>query len=55
MWQGTRGERTENIRFMSVTLDVSKVSGWLNFTASCRVVRRACAVRGEVWAGRRGN
>ncbi len=29
-------ERTENMWFMSVTLDVSKLSGWLNFHASCR-------------------
>eukprot|EP00964_Phaeocystis_antarctica_P001310 scaffold700_cov50-Phaeocystis_antarctica.AAC.1 len=25
---------------MSVTLDVSKLSGWLNFDAACRVERR---------------
>ena len=28
--------------FMSVTLDVSKLSGWLNASADCRVERRAC-------------
>ena len=33
---GTGGERTENMLFMVVTLDVSKVSGWLNATAHCR-------------------
>jgi len=27
--------------YMSVTLDVSKVSGWLNADADCRVERRA--------------
>eukprot|EP00964_Phaeocystis_antarctica_P163638 scaffold140158_cov139-Phaeocystis_antarctica.AAC.2 len=27
---------------MSVTLDVSKLSGWLNACANCRVERRAC-------------
>ena len=27
--QGTRGQRTENMKSMSVTLDVSKLSGWL--------------------------
>ena len=35
-------ERTSNMRYMSVTLDVSKLSGWLNADASCRVERRAC-------------
>ena len=29
---------------MSVTLDVSKLSGWLNADANCRVERRACVV-----------
>ena len=37
---------------MSVTLDVSKVSGWLNADASCRVERKACVMlMGEVRAG----
>ena len=36
-----RAERTSNIQRMSVTLDVSKLSGWLNAVASCRVERRA--------------
>eukprot|EP00964_Phaeocystis_antarctica_P062121 scaffold37175_cov53-Phaeocystis_antarctica.AAC.2 len=35
---------------MSVTLDVSKLSGWLNAVASCRVERRACGA--ERGAGR---
>ena len=35
-------ERTRNIQVMSVTLEVSKLSGWLNADASCRVERRAC-------------
>eukprot|EP00964_Phaeocystis_antarctica_P011497 scaffold6358_cov55-Phaeocystis_antarctica.AAC.4 len=39
--------------FMVVTLDVSKLSGWLNANAPCRVERRACTMRGEVWAGGR--
>ena len=39
-----RAERTLNMRFMSVTLDVSKLSGWLNADAYCRVERRACDV-----------
>ena len=37
-----RAERTWNMAFMSVTLDVSKLSGWLNADAYCRVKRRAC-------------
>ena len=36
-----RAERTRNIWCMFVTLDVSKLSGWLNAFASCRVERRA--------------
>ena len=34
-------ERTQNMHCHSVTLDVSKLSGWLNAFASCRVERRA--------------
>ena len=33
---------------MVVTLEVSKLSGWLNADAYCRVERRACTVRREV-------
>ena len=36
-----RAERTENIHRMSVTLDVSKLSGWLNADAHCRVEMEA--------------
>ena len=36
-----RAERTPNICSMVVTLDVSKLSGWLNASAPCRVERRA--------------
>ena len=36
-----RVERTSNIQRMVVTLDVSKLSGWLNAVAYCRVGRRA--------------
>ena len=39
-----RAERTENMLFMFVTLDVSKLSGWLNLIADCRDKRRACNV-----------
>ena len=45
-----RAERTVNIWYMVVTLDVSKLSGWLNTDAPCRVERRACSVRrGVSW------
>ena len=51
-------ERTRNMPFMSVTLDVSKLSGWLNALADCRVEKKGvrCAARcgpggGGAWAG----
>ena len=37
-----RAERTENMAYMVVTLDVLKLSGWLNADANCRVEGRAC-------------
>ena len=37
-----RVERTLNIHRMFVTLDVSKLSDWLNLIATCRDERRAC-------------
>ena len=33
-------ERTQNMKRMLVTLEVSKLSGWLNADAPCRVGRR---------------
>ena len=36
-----REKRTSNIQNMLVTLDVSKLSGWLNEDAHCRVKREA--------------
>ena len=39
-WAGA--ERTRSMYCMSVTLDVLKVSGWLNAVASCRVHKEAC-------------
>ena len=39
-WAGA--ERTENMYCMVVTLEVSKVSGWLNADVPCRVQREAC-------------
>ena len=41
-------ERTWIMRVMSVTLVVSKLSGWLNTDASCRESKGEHAVRGEV-------
>jgi hypothetical protein len=51
-----RAERTSNMRLMSVTLEVSKLSGWLKADAYCRVegegmrcgeARCACREAGE--------
>ena len=36
-----RAERTINMHPMSVTLEVSKLSGWLNADARCRVEKEA--------------
>ena len=36
-----RAERTPNMFHMFVTLDVSRLSGWLNADAPCRVEREA--------------
>eukprot|EP00964_Phaeocystis_antarctica_P006378 scaffold3455_cov62-Phaeocystis_antarctica.AAC.11 len=35
-----RLDRTPNMLLMSVTLDVSKLSGWLNAYAYCRELKR---------------
>jgi hypothetical protein len=37
-----RAERTANMPYMVVTLEVSKLSGWLKADARCRVEGRAC-------------
>ena len=39
--------------YMFVTLDVSKLSGWLNADASCRESKGGHATGGEVCAGRK--
>eukprot|EP00964_Phaeocystis_antarctica_P066399 scaffold40116_cov59-Phaeocystis_antarctica.AAC.3 len=44
--QRARAERTWNMELMFLTLDVSRLSGWLNARANCRVETRACGVRG---------
>ena len=41
-----------NMAYMVVTLEVSKLSGWLKVVAPCRVEGRACD-EGEVRAGKR--
>ena len=38
----TRAERTVNMPPLFVTLDMSKLTAWLNAYADCRVERRAC-------------
>ena len=48
-----RAERTQNMSLMSVTLEVSKLSGWLKSDIFCRVEGRACDAGGEVRAGSR--
>ena len=57
---GARAERTINMLTMVVTLDVFKLSGWLNADAPCRVERESInraatggPGRGRAWARRR--
>ena len=45
--KGTRGERTKNMNCMSLTLEVSQLSGWLKAFAFCRVEGRACDAGGR--------
>ena len=42
-----RAGRTANIQLMSVTLEVSKLSGWLKAYAFCRVDKEGRAMRGD--------
>ena len=46
-------ERTANMPSMVVTLEVSKLSGWLNADADCRESKGGHTVRGEQRAERR--
>jgi len=49
-----RAERTSNMAYMVVTLEVSKLSGWLKADAACRVEGEGMRCGGgEVGAGRR--
>ena len=50
---GAGAERTLNMPNISVTFDVSKLSGWLNAAAFCRVEKGVHAMRAEVRAERR--
>ena len=43
-----------NMLRMVVTLEVSKLSGWLNADAYCRESNRGHTVRGELRGGRCG-
>ena len=45
-------ERTANIQLMSVTLEVSKLSGWSNADAYCRESKEGHRVCGARYAGR---
>ena len=47
-------ERTSNMPPTSATLDVLKLSGWLNADARCRVKSRACDAGRGVDRGREG-
>ena len=48
----TRAERTLNMPYMLVTLEVSKLSGWLKPDAPCRAERRVYAMQDEVHGSR---
>jgi hypothetical protein len=37
-----RAERTSNMPYMFLTLEVSKLSGWLKAHVACRIEGRAC-------------
>ena len=51
-----RGKRTLNISIKFVTLDVLKLSGWLNCFAACRVDGRGMRRKARrARAGRRGS
>ena len=51
---GARAERTSNMDSMVVTLDVSRLSGWLNADALCPAEKRAVSVCGPGKGGRVG-
>ena len=45
-------ERTRNMPYMVVTLEVSKLSGWLNANADCREPKGRHTVRDDVRPGK---
>ena len=49
--QAPRAERTLNMECMVVTLEVSKLSGWLKADAPCRESSEGHTMRNEVRAG----
>ena len=47
-WGSVLGEkRTQNMPYMVVTLEVSKLSGWLNADADCRESKGGHTMQGE--------
>ena len=47
-WGGrARAERTQNMRYVFVTLDVLKLSAWLNADAPCRESKGGRAMQGS--------
>ena len=46
---GRGEERTKNMAIMAVTLEVSKLSGWLNADVFCGESKGGQAVRSEVY------
>eukprot|EP00964_Phaeocystis_antarctica_P063591 scaffold38171_cov50-Phaeocystis_antarctica.AAC.11 len=57
-WHGHARSRTRNMYPMLVTLDVSRLSGWLNDVAPCRVQREAYResdMEGQETGGRWGS
>jgi hypothetical protein len=46
-----RRKRTKNMKPMSVTLEVSKLSGWLKAAAPCRVQSDGHPTKGHAWHG----
>ena len=53
-WYRACFERTLNISLMSVTLDVSRLSGWLNASASCAESKESHEKEGGMWAEKEG-
>ena len=55
MWRllaGACEKRTLNMLYMVVTLEVSRLSGWLNADGACRVPQEGRTVRGGMRGGR---